>query len=345
MIRFECDYNEGAHPKILEKLNEINFDQQPGYGNDKYCKNAANKIKNLCKKDVDVHFVSSGTQANLISISSILHPIEGVICAETGHINVHETGAIEATGHKVLTIPSFDGKITGKEIEKVMYNHENDGAGSIHCVKPGMVFITHPTENGVIYTKSELESIKKICKNYNLPLYIDGARLGYGLVAENSDLTLDEIANLCDIFVIGGTKIGALIGEAIVICNNNLKKDFRYYIKQRGGLLAKGRLLGIQFDVLFENDLYFEISKHAINLALKIKNNFVYNGYKMLYDSTTNQQFPILKNEALKTLAKKYLFCKWCQIDENHTAVRFCTSWATRKEDVNELICDIAIPI
>ncbi|MDR1628444.1 MAG: low specificity L-threonine aldolase [Oscillospiraceae bacterium] len=341
MIRFECDYAEGAHPKILKKLFDTNFEQTPGYGVDEYCERAKNKIKKLCgNENIDVHFLVGGTQANLTVISSILKPYQGVVSAETGHINVHETGAIEQTGHKVITLPSGDGKVTAEQVLDIYNSHFEDSLRE-HTVQPGMVYISHPTENGTTYTKSELKNLSKACKKCNLPLFLDGARLGYGLMAENNDLSLEDITNLCDIFYIGGTKIGALFGEAVVICNEKFKKDFRYNIKQRGAMLAKGRILGIQFDVLFENDLYFEISKHAVDMAMLIKNAFSQKGFKFLYESSTNQQFPILPNDKLEKLSEKYSFCCWNKIDENHSAARFCTSWATKKEDVLNLIEDI----
>ncbi|MZQ75776.1 MAG: aminotransferase class I/II-fold pyridoxal phosphate-dependent enzyme [Peptoclostridium sp.] len=341
MIRFECDYAEGAHPKILEKMVETNFEQTPGYGVDEYCESARNRIKQLCGNDkIDVHFLVGGTQTNMTVIASMLRPHQGVISANTGHVNVHETGAIEATGHKVLTVASADGKITAGQVRKVYEAHWNDVTHE-HMVQPGMVYISHPTENGTTYTKAELEALSKVCSECQLPLFMDGARLGYGLEADGSDLTLKDIAKLTDIFYIGGTKVGALFGEAVVISNDSLKKDFRYLIKQRGGMLAKGRLLGIQFDVLFNDNLYFEVSKHAVKLAMLIRNAFNEKGYKFLYDSHTNQQFPIIPNDKLEILSQKYSYSFWERIDEKHTAVRFCTSWATREEDVKLLIADI----
>lgn len=341
MIRFECDYAEGAHPKILEKMVETNFEQTPGYGVDEYCESARNRIKQLCGNDkIDVHFLVGGTQTNMTVIAAMLRPHQGVISANTGHVNVHETGAIEATGHKVLTVASSDGKITAEQVEYVYKAHWNDVTHE-HMVQPGMVYISHPTENGTTYTKSELEELSKVCAECQLPLFMDGARLGYGLEADGSDLTLKDIAKLTDIFYIGGTKVGALFGEAVVISNDSLKKDFRYLMKQRGGMLAKGRLLGIQFDVLFSDNLYFEVSKHAVKLAMLIRKAFNEKGYEFLYDSYTNQQFPIIPNDKLEILSQKYSYSFWEKIDEKHTAVRFCTSWATREEDVKLLIADI----
>ncbi len=341
MIRFECDYAEGAHPKVLELLNKSNFEQTPGYGEDIYCEKARSIIKKLCRSDkAEVHFLVGGTQANTTVIASILRPHQGAVCAETGHINVHETGAIEATGHKVLTLPSIDGKITASQVQKLYDDHWND-ASHEHMVQPGMVYISNPTENGTLYTKEELTKLSEVCHKCDLPLYLDGARMGYGLMAEGNDLTLPDIADLCDVFYIGGTKVGALFGEAVVITNTALQKDFRYFIKQHGGMMAKGRLLGIQFIALLENNLYFEISKHADKLAYKIRDAFKEKGYSLLFDSQTNQQFPIIPNAQLKVLEKKYVFSFWNQVDKDYSAVRFCTSWATKEEDVEQLIRDI----
>ncbi|MDL2248811.1 low specificity L-threonine aldolase [Tyzzerella sp. OttesenSCG-928-J15] len=341
MIRFECDYGEGGHPKILEKLMETNFEQTPGYGLDDYCQSAAKKIKAACGSDAyHVHFFTGGTQANLTVIASLLRPYEGVISADTGHINTHETGAIEATGHKVITVKTADGKLSAKQVEDVYNDHWNDPTHE-HIPCPGMVYISHPTENGTTYKKAELEALSQMCRKLNLPLFMDGARLGYGLAAYDNDLSLADIASLCDLFYIGGTKVGAMFGEALVITQDSYNKNFRYYIKQRGALLAKGRMLGIQFDTLFTDGLYLEISKNAIDLAMMIKEACVKKGYKFLYESSTNQQFPILPNEHMEKLAENYAFSGWGKVDENHTAVRFCTSWATKKENVEALIRDI----
>ncbi len=341
MIRFECDYAEGACPEIIKKLQETNMEQTPGYGEDIYCNSAREKIKKICNcPNAEIQFLVGGTQTNMIVINSILKSYQGVISSDAGHINVHETGAIEATGHKVLAINTEDGKLTANQIKEVYKAHYND-ENHEHMVQPGMVYISYPTENGLIYTKKELESLYETCKECNLPLYIDGARLGYGLMSDESDMTISDIAKNCDVFYIGGTKVGALFGEAVVITNNDFQKNFRYHIKQRGGLLAKGRLLGIQFDTLFENNLYFNISNHAIDMAMKIKKAFSDKGYNFLYNSNTNQQFPILPNEVLSKLSEKYSFSFWEKVDENNSAVRFCTSWATKSEDVDELITDI----
>ena len=271
MIRFQCDYQEGAHPSILKKMEETNYEQTVGYGNDPYCESARKKIRELCNApEADVHFLVGGTQTNFTVISAILRPYQGALAAVSGHINVHETGAIEATGHKVLALPSEDGKITAAQVREAYEAHWND-ADHEHIVQPGMVYISHPTENGTLYEKEELQALSRTCRELGLPLFLDGARLGYGLMSEKSSLSLSEIAELTDVFYIGGTKVGALFGEAVVITNPALKKDFRYLIKQHGGMLAKGRLLGIQFDVLFTDNLYFDIAKGADELAMRLR--------------------------------------------------------------------------
>ena len=341
MIRFECDYAEGCHPKLLERLAQTNFDQAKGYGEDGYCENAKRLIRRLCHSETaDVHFLVGGTQTNLIVIASLLRPHQGVISATTGHINVHETGAIEATGHKVLAQPGDNSKLTAMQVEQACKDHWND-LNHEHIVQPGMVYISNPTEGGAIYSKQELQAISQVCRANNLPLFMDGARLGYGLVAENNDLTMADIADLCDVFYIGGTKVGALCGEALVITNEAYAKDFRYLIKQRGGLLAKGRLLGLQFETLFTDNLYFEIARRAVRMAMMIRDAFRVKGITFLCDSFTNQQFPILSDEQIHTLSKKYAFELWLKINACQSAVRFCTSWATRIDDVESLICDI----
>jgi len=341
MIRFEIDYAEGAHKRILTRLIETNEEQTPGYGMDEHCERARTYIQKACEVDnADVHFLVGGTQTNTTIISSILRPHQGAVAATTGHIAVHETGAIEATGHKVLTLPSTDGKITAQQV-KELYNAHWEDATHEHMVQPGLVYISHPSENGTTYSKSELEELSEVCRQCSLPLVMDGARLGYGLVAQDSELSLADIARLCDVFYIGGTKVGAMFGEAVVIINEHLKKDFRYFIKQRGGMLAKGRLLGIQFETLFEDGLYFEISSHAVELAMQIREAFVEKGFALKYDSKTNQQFPILPNDVLTKLSKNYSFSYWEQVDATHSVVRFCTSWATKSADVEMLIEDI----
>jgi len=340
MKYFQCDYAEGCHPKILEKLTATNLEQTPGYGADKYCESAQNKIREACKSSkAQVHFLVGGTPTNLIVISGILKPWQGVLAAETGHINVHETGAVEAAGHKVLALPSKDGKITGQQVSEYYRNHFESEIRE-HTVQPGMVYISHPTENGTLYTKGELSELYKACRECQLPLFIDGARLGYGLASPKSDMTLQDINELCDVFYIGGTKCGAMFGEA-VIDHIHPGKEFRYMMKQRGGMLAKGRLLGIQFDVLFTDNLYLDICKKAVEQALAIKEAFQGKGIPLYGDSYTNQQFVILTGEQMKALSEKYCYEVWGPGDNGGTIVRFCTSWATRDEDVAELIGDI----
>jgi len=341
MLRFDNDYAEGAHPLILQRLIETNEEQHPGYGTDRYCDSARQLIKKACAApDADVHLLVGGTQTNKIVIASILRPHQGVLSATSGHIATHETGAIEATGHKVLTLPTLDGKITAQQVRDACSRHQQDAA-NVHTVQPGMVYLSHPTENGTSYKKAELEAIKAVCLEFNLPLFIDGARLGYALASVASDLTLPELAQIADVFYIGGTKVGALFGEAVVIMNDRLKSDFRYIIKQNGALLAKGRLLGLQFETLFKDGLYFEISRKAVAFALQIRHAFEAKGFAMQYDSITNQQFPILPNSILDSLSQKYSFGFWSQVDESHSVVRFCTSWATKQEYVEELLRDI----
>lgn len=341
MIRFENDYSEGTYSGILERLVETNLVQTAGYGVDDYCESARKLIKGLCEDDeVDVHFLVGGTQTNTTVIASILRPHQGVLSADSGHINVHETGAIEATGHKVLALQATEGKISAEQVESAWLAHENDVTRE-HIVQPGMVYISNPTEYGTLYSKRELEDLSAVCKKLNLPLFLDGARLGYGLMAEGYDVTIADIARLCDVFYIGGTKVGALFGEAVVITNASLKKDFRYFIKQRGGMLAKGRLLGIQFQVLFEDGAYFKIAKEADRLAMKLTDAFKAKGYKMLFESITNQQFPIMSNEEIARLGEKYAFSYWEKVDEEYSAVRFCTSWATKELEIDQLIEDL----
>lgn len=341
MIRFNSDYLEGAHPKIIERLTETNFVQTPGYGEDEYCERARELLKERCgAPEAYVQFLVGGTQTNLTVIASILKPYQGVLSADTGHINVHETGAIEATGHKVLALPSGDGKITAAQVEEACRDHYND-ADHEHMVQPGMVYISHPTENGTLYTKEELKALYEACHKWEIPLFLDGARLGYGLMSEKTDVTWKDLAAYTDVFYMGGTKVGALFGEAVVITNPALTRDFRYVIKQRGGMLAKGRLLGLQFLTLLEDGLYEEIAKKAVNQAMRLKEAFLEKGYPLLYNSYTNQQFPILPNSQLEQLKENYAFAFWCAMDEEYSAVRFCTSWATRDEDIDRLIEDL----
>lgn len=337
MLSFESDYNIGAHPNIIKKLTEINFERLPGYGSDKYCSNAIKKIKEACNcKNAEVFFLIGGTQTNQIVIDSMLNKYEGVISAKTGHINVHEAGAIEYTGHKVLELPSENGKIIIKELQKYVKSFYSDDNRS-HMVFPGMVYISHPTEYGTLYTKEELIEISRICNQYNMKLYLDGARLGYGIMSNDTDVSLEDISKLCDVFYIGGTKVGTLFGEAIVFTKNNMPKNFVTIVKQHGALLAKGSLLGIQFDTIFEDNLYFKISKNAIEMAEKLKKALKEKGYKFYIETPTNQQFIILENEKMNKLKEKVNFCFWENYDLNHTVVRFATSWATTEEDIDKL--------
>ena len=338
MYQFQCDYNQGAHPRIMERLLETNLEQTVGYGEDHYCAAAREAIRTaIGRTDVDVHFLVGGTQANATVISSILRPYQGVLCASTGHINVHETGAIEHGGHKVLAIECEGGLLSADRIrESVELHYAEDGPE--HTVQPGMVYISFSSELGTVYTLQQLQEISSACREYELPLFIDGARMGYGLASEGCDVTLQDIAELADVFYLGGTKQGALFGEAVVIVNDALKKDFRYFIKQNGGMLAKGRLLGLQFLTLFEDGLYFRISQHAVRQALRIRDAFESKGFEMLVHSPSNQQFPILDNDTMSRLAENFLFSVWQKIDKSHTAVRFCTSWATDEKAVDSLI-------
>ncbi|RRD40068.1 low specificity L-threonine aldolase [Leptotrichia sp. OH3620_COT-345] len=338
MLYFENDYAEGAHEKVLNALLKTNNEKHSGYGRDAYSLKAKEKIKKMCgRDDIDIYFLTGGTQTNLIVIGSLLKSYEGVIAVETGHVNVHEAGAVELTGHKVLTLPQHNGKININELKKyieIFYNNKNKE----HMVYPGMVYISHPTEYGTLYTKKELKEISEICRKYEMPLFLDGARLGYGLVVENTDVDLPFLTEICDVFYIGGTKVGALCGETVVFTKNNTPKNFTTIIKQYGALLAKGRLLGIQFDTLFTDGLYLKISRNAIETAEILKRGLKEKGYRFYIDSPTNQQFIILKNEKIKALEKEVIFSFWKKYDENHTIVRFVTSWSTSKKDVEKLI-------
>lgn len=337
MIYFHNDYSEGCHPKILEKLIATNLEQTPGYGEDHYCAQAADLIKKACgREDLAVHFLVGGTQANLTVIAAALRPHQAALCAASGHINVHETGAVEATGHKVLGLPSGDGKITAAQVRAAVDTHRASGSFE-HEAQPKMVYISTPSELGTLYTLAELEALSSTCKEFGLYLFVDGARMGYGLAAADNDVTLPDLARLCDVFYIGGTKVGALFGEAVVIMNPALKEDFRYLIKQRGGMLAKGRLLGVQFAALFENDLYFELGAHAVRLANQIRETFDRLGVSYLVPGTTNQIFPILSDAFLDELSKNFMFTEMERVDEDHRAVRFCTSWASTQENVDAL--------
>ncbi len=337
MVAFQNDYIAGAHPEILKKLVETNLESLPGYGSDHYCDSAKEKIKDACGcPDAEVEFLVGGTQSNAIIVSTMIQEYEGVVAATTGHVSVHESGAIEYSGHKVLTVPPKNGKIEADSLRHFLEVFYADGTQE-HMVYPGMVYISHPTEYGTLYTKAELEGIAAVCHEYKMPLFLDGARLGYGLMSYDTDVTLQDIARICDVFYIGGTKVGALCGEAVVFTKGNKPAHFENRIKKRGALLAKGRLLGIQFDTLFTDDLYFKISRHAIDMAEKMKAIVREKGYDFFIDSPTNQQFVILKNSDMERIAEKVVFSVWEPVDEDHTAVRFATSWATTDEDLAAL--------
>ncbi len=338
MYRFACDYQEGCHPRILKALTQTNMEQTVGYGCDPYCELARDLLRKAANApEADVHFLMGGTQANTTVVASLLRPHQGVLCAETGHIAVHESGAIESTGHKVLPLPSSDGKVTAKQVEEAINAHYADVTHE-HTVQPGMVYISHPTENGTLYTRQELYDLSRICRAYHVPLYMDGARLAYGLTAGGNDLNLEDIAAKVDVLCIGGTKCGALFGEAVMILKKELKADFRYLIKQRGGMLAKGRLLGLQFLTLFSDGLYTEIAEKANRQADKIRDALKKNGFALLYETQANQIFTVVSDRILAFLNEKYAFDVWGKPDEDHTAIRICTSWATDDEAVKDLI-------
>lgn len=336
-VSFTCDYCEGAHPKILQRLLDTNMIQASGYGEDPFCSSARAKIREAtCCPAADVFFLVGGTQTNATVIDSMLRGYEGVIAAASGHIAVHESGAIEFGGHKVITLPAKEGKLEAITIEDYLKVFHSDEAKD-HMVLPGMVYISFPTEYGTIYSRSELEAIKEVCKRYCIPLFIDGARLGYGLQSPACDLTLPEIASLCDVFYIGGTKVGALCGEAVVFPGGNAPAHFFTTVKQHGALLAKGRLLGLQFDTLFTDGLYFEISRNAIEKAMELKQLFISKGIPLYIDSPTNQQFPIMTKEDLAPLEGKVLYEVWETLPDGRLVTRFATSWATSEAQIEYL--------
>lgn len=337
MISFESDYNNGCHEAILQRLTETNDERATGYGLDDFCTAAKAKIRLACNKpDADVFFLVGGTQTNATVIDAMLRSFQGVLTVETGHINVHESGAIEFGGHKVLALPTHDGKMDAAELDQWLHDFYADIAYE-HMVFPGIVYITFATEMGTIYSLAELQAISSVCKRYELPLFIDGARLGYGLMAEGSDVTLEQLADLCDVFYLGGTKCGALCGEAVVFTHHNAPAHFFTIIKQHGALLAKGRLLGIQFDVLMQDNLYFKISRHAVEQAIRLRDAFIAKGYKMYSNSPTNQQFVLLDKNTIERLEKDFVFEQWFPVGDLMNC-RFVTSWATRPEDVDALI-------
>ena len=333
MLSFESDYTEGAHPSIISRLEETNFEQTPGYGNDHYSESAKSRIKEAFGvPDADVFFLVGGTQTNSTVIASLLREYEGVIAVRTGHIGVHESGAVEYTGHKVLTLPDHEGKMDAGELKAYLEAFYADGTFE-HMVIPGMVYISFPTEFGTIYSKAELEAIHSVCQEYSIPLFIDGARLGYGLMSDRNDIGIKEFASLCDVFYVGGTKVGALFGEAVVF-TCGAPAHFFTTIKQHGALMAKGRLLGLQFDTLFSDDRYFQIARHADEMARLLKGIFIEKGYETFIDSPTNQQFFVMSRQRAAELHSKVRFEDWCPVDDDRIAVRFVTSWATREENV-----------
>ena len=337
MVSFECDYIAGAHPEILKRLAETNMESLPGYGMDHYCESAKEKIAAACGlPDAQVELLVGGTQTNAVVISTMLRDWEGVIAATSGHVSVHESGAIEFTGHKVIELPAKDGKLEAAAVRKYLETFRSDMTHD-HMVFPGMVYISYPTEPGTLYSKSELEALSEVCREYGIPLYLDGARLGYGLMSDACDMTLQDIARLTDVFYIGGTKVGALCGEAVVFTKGNRPPHFITSVKRRGALLAKGRLLGVQFDTLFTDDLYFNISRHAIEMAGKIKEIIKEKGWRVYMDSPTNQQLILMTEEEMAELAKTVSFDRWGIFDETHTIVRLASSWSTTEEDIEAL--------
>lgn len=338
MLYFENDYSEGAHPKILQRLMDTNMEHLSGYGSDRYTTLAKDKIRKLCNcPEAEIYFLVGGTQTNQTVIDSVLRSFEGVIAAETGHVSVHEAGAIEFTGHKVLTLPQHDGKLCARELEAYMETFLGDDSHE-HMVFPGMVYISHPTEYGTLYTKDELKELSQVCRHFKLPLYIDGARLITGLACPQNELSLPDIADLCDIFYIGGTKAGALCGEAVVFTKNNTPAHFLTQIKQHGALLAKGRLCGVQFDALFSDDLYKETGRNAIETAALLREGLRQKGYTFYNSSPTNQLFLVMENSRLEELKNHVVYSFWEKADDTHTVIRFATSWATSGEDVEKLL-------
>jgi len=341
MIRFECDYLEGACPEIMQALANTNLEQTPGYGTDIHCENAAALIREAAKAPASaVHFLVGGTQANTTFIAAALRPWQAAVCAVTGHIASHESGAIESSGHKVITLPGTNGKIAASQVEALMKAHLSDATWE-HVPQPGMVYISQPTEYGTLYSLSELEELSRVCREYRLKLFVDGARLFYALACPENDVSLSDLARLTDAFYIGGTKAGALFGEAMVINIPECNECFRVMMKQRGGLLAKGRLLGIQFEELMKNGTGLRYAENAVSLACELKAALTGAGVKFAVPSPTNQIFPVLPDSVLERLSEKYSFSFWEKAGEGQSVVRFCTSWATRREDVLCLIADL----
>ena len=338
MLFFENDYGYGAHPKILEYLAQTNMEPVSGYGNDKFTASAAEKIKAAADcPDAQVYFLTGGTQTNMVVIDTLLRPYEGVVASSCGHVNTHEAGAIESTGHKVLTLPHHDGKIDATELDEYCATFYADG-NYTHMVFPGCVYISQATEYGTLYTLAELEAIRKVCTKYDMPLFIDGARLGYALTATGNDVTLEDIARIADVFYIGGTKVGAMFGEAVVFTHGNMPKNFVTLVKQHGALLAKGWLLGVQFDTLFTDDLYCRIARHANDAADRIREVLVERGYTLTFDAPTNQIFITLDNATSGRLQRNVRLGFMEKADDTHTVMRICTSWATTDEQVEQLI-------
>jgi len=337
-LHFACDYQEGAYPSILKRLEETNYDHTPGYGTDEITASAKERIRNACDAPLaEVEFLVGGTQTNAVVIDSLLKSYQGVITADTGHISVHEAGAIEFCGHKVLTLPSSEGKITAEQIDSFASAYENDGNRD-HMVMPGMIYLSQPTELGTLYSLEELAAISRVSHAHGLKLYIDGARLAYALASSENTVSLKDLAKLCDVFYIGGTKCGALFGEAVVIPDPSLIPHFFTIIKQHGALLAKGRILGIQFDELFRDDLYRKIGASAVRQADQIRQVLNESGYRQMLINPTNQIFVSLENSRMKKLSEQLEFSFWEQSDENHTVIRLVTSWATKQEDTDQLI-------
>ena len=340
MISFRNDYSEGAHPSVLEAISKHNFETTCGYSMDPFCQQAADTVRALTAcPDADVHFIVGGTLANTIVISAALRSWEGVIAATTGHINVHETGAIESSGHKVCSIEAPDGKLTPALVREVMRIH-CDGKDE-HMVRPRMVYISDATELGTIYTKSELAALHDVCREFGLYLFLDGARMPAALVAEGNDLDITDFGKYCDAFYIGGTKNGLLFGEAVVITNNDLKPHFRNMIKQRGGMFAKGFLFGVQFCAYFKDGLWLDLARHAVSQAQRIAKAAEEKGYTLYAKSPTNQVFIVLSHEKIAELEQNFAFEAFGHVDDDHEAMRFVCSWATKEESVDELIASL----
>ncbi len=337
MLYFSCDYAEGCHPKVLEAISKTNMISTPGYGMDEFCESAKDKIRKYINcPQADIYFLVGGTQTNQVVIDSMLSNYDGVVAAATGHVAVHEAGAIEYSGHKVITIPAHKGKIDSVELSQMLKDHYDDESAE-HMVNPGMVYISYPTEYGTLYSREELEGISSVCKDYGIPLFIDGARLAYGLAAQD-DISMADLAKFADVFYIGGTKVGALFGEAVVFTKNNTPKHMITQIKQHGALLAKGRLLGVQFDALFTDDLYLEMGKNALECAAVIRSALVEKGYSLFMENPTNQIFVVMENDMLESFGTQVSYGFWEKYDDKHTVIRIATSWATKKDDVDELI-------